>query len=180
MRRARRWLFTEGDPFASLANLDLDSFSSWDLQSILSDMPSLAGLNMTELVQPGRDWLSARSNNFEVGRDARDRGLVKKHAVILIPGIISSGLESWSTEPDAAPFFRSRIWAGASMIRAMVKSKDAWTKAMSLDPYTGLDPPKYKVRSAQGLDAASAFVPGYCASRLACFSPRSLVRLADP
>ncbi|GAA5903261.1 hypothetical protein JCM8208_002257 [Rhodotorula glutinis] len=155
------WLFTEGDPFASLANLDLDSFSSWDLQSILADMPSLPGLNMSELVQPGRDWLNSRVNNFEVGRDARDRGLEKKHAVVLIPGIISSGLESWSTMPDAAPFFRSRIWGGTTMVRAIIKSKDAWTKAMALDEFTGLDPPKYKVRSAQGLDAASAFMPGY-------------------
>ncbi|GAA6053369.1 hypothetical protein JCM3770_004134 [Rhodotorula araucariae] len=156
------WLFTEGDPFASLASLDLDSFTSWDLQSILADMPSLTALNVSEIIAPGRDWLNSRSNtNFAVGRDAKDRGLRKKHAVILIPGIISSGLESWSTQPDAAPFFRSRIWAGTSMIRAMIKSKDAWTKAMSLDPWTGLDPEGYKVRSAQGLDAASAFVPGY-------------------
>ncbi|GJN92257.1 hypothetical protein Rhopal_005287-T1 [Rhodotorula paludigena] len=155
------WLFTEGDPLSSLANLDLDSFTSWDLQSILSDMPSLTALNVSELIAPGRDWLNSRANHFEVGRDAKARGLVKKHAVILVPGIISSGLESWSTQPDAAAFFRSRIWAGTSMLRAMIKSKDAWTKAMALDPFTGLDPDGYKVRAAQGLDAASAFIPGY-------------------
>jgi phospholipid:diacylglycerol acyltransferase len=32
---------------------------------------------------------------------------------------------------------------------------------MSLDPVTGIDPPGYKVRAAQGLDAASSFMPGY-------------------
>lgn len=34
-------------------------------------------------------------------------------------------------------------------------------KAMALDPETGLDPEGAKVRSAQGLDAASYFVTGY-------------------
>ncbi|GAA6006558.1 hypothetical protein JCM10207_004972 [Rhodosporidiobolus poonsookiae] len=156
------WLFTEGDPLASLANLDLDSFTSWDLQSVLSDMPSLSALNVTELFQPGKEWLSAsRANNFQVGRDAVKRGLKKKHAVMLVPGIVSSGLESWSTAPDAAPFFRSRIWSSTSMIRAVLKNKEAWTRAMSLDPFTGLDPDGYRVRAAQGLDAASAFMPGY-------------------
>ncbi|KAJ8296972.1 Phospholipid:diacylglycerol acyltransferase [Rhodotorula toruloides] len=155
------WMFTEGDPLASLANLDLDAFSSWDLQSILADMPSLSALNVTELLAPGREWLNSRVNNFDVGRDAAARGLKKKHAVILVPGIISSGLESWSTKPDAAPFFRSKVWAGTSMIRAVIKNKEAWVKAISLDPFTGLDQDGYKIRAAQGLDAASAFMPGY-------------------
>lgn len=48
------------------------------------------------------------------------------------------------------------------MIRSIVTSKEAWVRAMSLDPYTGLDPEGYKVRAAQGLDAATAFMPGYC------------------
>ncbi|KAG0661838.1 hypothetical protein C6P46_003729 [Rhodotorula mucilaginosa] len=146
------WYFaSSGDPLSSLQNFDLDSFTSWDLQSLLSDMPSLGNLNLTELVAPGREWLNSRPSNFEVGRDAKERGLRKKHA----------GLESWSTQPDAAPFFRSRIWAGTSMVRALIKNKDAWVRAISLDPFTGLDPKGYKVRAAQGLDAASAFVPGY-------------------
>ncbi|GAA5897307.1 hypothetical protein JCM6882_001854 [Rhodosporidiobolus microsporus] len=156
------WLFTEGDPLASLANLDLDAFSNWDLQSIVADMPSLSALNVSELFAPGKEWLNARGpTNFEVGRDAVKRGLKKQHAVVLVPGIISTGLESWSTAPDAAPFFRSRIWSGTSMLRAVIKNKEAWTKAISLDPFTGLDPPGYRVRAAQGLDAATAFMPGY-------------------
>ncbi|GAA5859636.1 hypothetical protein JCM8547_006173 [Rhodosporidiobolus lusitaniae] len=156
------WLFTEGDPLASLANLDLDRFSTWDLQSVLADMPSLSALNVSQLFEPGKEWLNSRGpTNFEVGRDAAKRGLKKKHAVILVPGIVSSGLESWSTNPDAATFFRSRIWSGTSMLRAVLKNKEAWTRAMSLDPFTGLDADGYRVRAAQGLDAATAFMPGY-------------------
>ncbi|GAA5845245.1 hypothetical protein JCM3766R1_003369 [Sporobolomyces carnicolor] len=154
------WLLTEGDPLNSFSNFDMDNISSYlDLQNI--DLPALSGLNLSELVAPGRDWLNSRTNSFEVGREAKKRGLTKKHAVILIPGIVSSGLESWSTAPDAASFFRKRIWASTSMIRSIVTSKEAWVRAMSLDPYTGLDPEGYKVRAAQGLDAATAFMPGY-------------------
>merc|ERR1711939_43310 len=48
------------------------------------------------------------------------------------------------------------------MLRALAMNKDGWVKAMSLDPVTGLDPPGgLRVRAAQGLDAASAFLPGY-------------------
>lgn len=39
--------------------------------------------------------------------------------------------------------------------------KEAWIRAMSLDPDTGLDPPGSKVRAAQGLDAAAYFLQGY-------------------
>ncbi|GAA6031946.1 hypothetical protein JCM8097_003355 [Rhodosporidiobolus ruineniae] len=158
------WLFTEGDPLSSLSNLDLESWStSWDLQSVLSDLPTLStALNVSEFLAPGKEWLNSRGpTNFEVGRDAVKRGLKKEHAVILIPGIVSSGLESWSTAPDAASFFRSRIWSGTSMLRAVIKNKEAWTRAMSLDAFTGLDPDGYRVRAAQGLDAATAFMPGY-------------------
>ncbi|POY70341.1 hypothetical protein BMF94_6621 [Rhodotorula taiwanensis] len=155
------WFLTSGDPLGSMQNFDLDAFTSWDIQSLLADMPSLGNLNLTELVAPGREWLNSRVSPFEVGQDAKNRGLTKKHAVVLVPGIISSGLESWSTAPDAAPFFRSRIWAGTTMVKALIKNKDAWVRAISLDPFTGLDPKGYKVRAAQGLDAASAFMPGY-------------------
>lgn len=70
--------------------------------------------------------------------------------MILIPGIVSSGLESWSTKPEAAPFFRKRIWASTAMLRAILTSKDTWVAAMSLDPDTGIDQEGYKVRAAQG------------------------------
>lgn len=32
--------------------------------------------------------------------------------------------------------------------------REKWLEAIGLDPETGLDPPGYKVRAAQGLDAA--------------------------
>lgn len=46
----------------------------------------------------------------------------------------------------------------SAMIRAIVKNKESWIRAMSLDPVTGLDPPGVKVRASQGFDAASYFI----------------------
>lgn len=45
--------------------------------------------------------------------------------------------------------------------KAVLTDKERWVEAISLDLETGLDPPGHKVRSAQGLDAASEFIQGY-------------------
>ena len=51
------------------------------------------------------------SRDFLAGEDAqRKYGLKRKHPIVLIPGIVSTGLESWSTEPVARTFFRKRLW----------------------------------------------------------------------
>jgi phospholipid:diacylglycerol acyltransferase len=46
------------------------------------------------------------------------------------------------------------------MVRAVLTDRERWITALMLDPDTGLDPPGIKVRAAQGLDAASTFMPG--------------------
>jgi phospholipid:diacylglycerol acyltransferase len=46
------------------------------------------------------------------------------------------------------------------MVRAVLTDRERWIAALMLDPETGLDPPGIKVRAAQGLDAASTFMPG--------------------
>lgn len=45
------------------------------------------------------------------------------------------------------------------MIRAVMTDKERWLEALSIDPETGLDPVGYKVRAAQGLDAAVSRLP---------------------
>lgn len=35
--------------------------------------------------------------------------------MILIPGIVSTGLESWGTESVARGFFRKRLWVGSCL-----------------------------------------------------------------
>ncbi|KAJ2702316.1 phospholipid:diacylglycerol acyltransferase [Coemansia sp. IMI 203386] len=91
----------------------------------------------------------------------RDEGLRKKHNVILVPGIISSGLESWSTSDCSRPYFRQRLWGTSTMFKAILLDKECWVKHMMLDKKTGLDPPGIKLRAAKGLDAADYFITGY-------------------
>ncbi|KAH8917628.1 Lecithin:cholesterol acyltransferase [Atractiella rhizophila] len=105
--------------------------------------------------------MSGFRESFRVGWDALEAGKEKKEAVVLVPGIVSSGLESWSTTEEAAPLFRKRLWGTSTMLRAMIGNKKQWIKAMTLDPDTGLDCVGQKVRAAQGLDAASSFGFGY-------------------
>ncbi|KAJ1819799.1 phospholipid:diacylglycerol acyltransferase [Coemansia sp. RSA 2675] len=87
--------------------------------------------------------------------------LEKVHNVILIPGIISSGLESWSTANCSRPYFRQRMWGTSTMFKAILLDKECWVQHMMLDKKTGLDPPGIKLRAAKGLDAADYFITGY-------------------
>lgn len=72
----------------------------------------------------------------------------------MIPGVISTGLESWGTEEASRQYFRKRLWGSWSMMRALVVDKKGWKRHIKLDPITGLDPPGVKLRAAQGFDAA--------------------------
>ncbi|KAI9639305.1 putative phospholipid:diacylglycerol acyltransferase [Dioszegia hungarica] len=135
-----------------------------DFSEIMSSIPSSLDPrdlfnNLTALDTAKKAFTS---RDFLVGEDATKKdGLKKRHPMVLVPGIVSTGLESWSTEPVSRTFFRKRLWGTSTMIRAVVSNKEKWLEAISLDPETGLDPSGYKVRAAQGLDAASEFIQGY-------------------
>lgn len=79
----------------------------------------------------------------------------------MIPGVISTGLESWGTDEFSRPYFRKRLWGSWSMMRALVMDKAAWKRHIMVDKLTGLDPPGIKLRAAQGFDAADFFITGY-------------------
>ncbi len=79
----------------------------------------------------------------------------------MIPGVISTGLESWGVEEQSRQYFRKRLWGSWTMLRAMVLDKAAWKRHIMLDKETGLDPPGIKLRAVQGFDAADFFVTGY-------------------
>ena len=83
------------------------------------------------------------------------------HPVIMIPGVISTGLESWGTEQESQQYFRKRLWGSWSMMRALIMDKPSWKRHIMLDKDTGLDPPGIKLRAAQGFDAADFFITGY-------------------
>ena len=79
----------------------------------------------------------------------------------MIPGVISTGLESWGVEEQSRPYFRKRLWGSWTMMRAMVLDMKSWKRHIMLDESTGLDPAGIKLRAAQGFDAADFFITGY-------------------
>jgi phospholipid:diacylglycerol acyltransferase len=96
-----------------LSNLGLEMPTSF---SDLALMRSLSlNISMPDVFQPTRAWLQGR--DFQVGRETLAEGHEKKHAVLLVPGIISSGLESWTTSEDHAQFFRQRVRQGPLSVR---------------------------------------------------------------
>ena len=115
-----------------------------------------------EMVHNGQ---AKTANSFAVGYSMKKSGSKFKHPVILVPGVISTGLESWSLEgtPEcpSQPYFRKRLWGSWFMLRAMLLDKNCWLKHLTLDPETGLDPPGFKMRPAQGMEAADFFMAGY-------------------
>ena len=79
----------------------------------------------------------------------------------MIPGVISTALESWSTAEESRQYFRKRLWGSWSMMRALVMDKNRWKLHLMLHKETGLDPPGVKLRAAQGFDATDFFITGY-------------------
>ncbi|KAJ1918294.1 phospholipid:diacylglycerol acyltransferase [Mycoemilia scoparia] len=136
------------------ADIDLKSLipSNVMLDDILSDISDLLGNSDSTLV-----------GDFEPARSLKEKDprLSAKHPVVLIPGIISTGLESWSTANCSKPYFRQRMWGSMTMFKAMLLDKECWIRSIMLDPATGLDPPDIKLRAAQGLEAADYFISGY-------------------
>ncbi|CAG8551577.1 2759_t:CDS:10 [Funneliformis caledonium] len=146
---------TEISNYISVAFSDLD-FASILPANILVD--ELLG-NITLFLKPNLTLLEDKE--FYPALDLIVEGVKSHHPVVLIPGIVSTGLESWSTSNCSRPYFRKRMWGTTTMFRAVLLDKECWTENMKLDPVTGLDPPNFKLRAAQGLDAADYLFPGY-------------------
>ena len=49
-------------------------------------------------------------DSFSVGARLSEMGYQAHHPVVMIPGVISTGLESWGTDPKSRPYFRKRLW----------------------------------------------------------------------
>lgn len=126
-----------------------------DLSGVEMEWQRLRG-NIPELWKLNND-----GREFQVGEAMKARGLTAQHPVVLVPGIVSTSLESWSTSPEYRAFFRERLWGGFNMISQVMFNRDKWIAAMMLDPDTGLDPLGVKIRAAEGMSAASNFMKGY-------------------
>ncbi|ORE11300.1 LACT-domain-containing protein [Rhizopus microsporus var. microsporus] len=114
--------------------------------------------NFTNLIMP----TPATEISFMPALQYKEKLNLKPHfPVVMIPGIVSSGLESWGTSERSRKYFRKRLWGTMAMIRSVLLDKESWTEHIMLDPETGLDPPGYKIRAVHGVEAADYFITGY-------------------
>ncbi|KAL7892863.1 LACT domain-containing protein [Trichoderma sp. SZMC 28014] len=140
--------------------IDLPEISELTMDSLLDVIPAGLIKDMRDFAQGEREVASSY-DAFAVGLKARAEGLEAHHPMIMIPGVISTGLESWGTANISRPYFRKRLWGSWTMMKALVLDKEIWKKHIMLDKRTGLDPPMVKLRAAQGFDATDFFITGY-------------------
>lgn len=110
--------------------------------------------------------LKGSTESFSVGKRMQTQyNLTSKYNVIMVPGVISTGLESWGLSEDgdcpSINHFRKRLWGSFYMLRTMILDKACWLKHVKLDPHTGMDPPNIRLRAAQGFESSDFFVAGY-------------------
>lgn len=89
----------------------------------------------------------------------KNEGLTPLHPVVMVPGMVTGGLELWEGRPCSEGLFRKRLWGGS--FTEILKRPLCWLEHLSLDSETGLDPPGIRVRPVPGLVAADYFAPGY-------------------
>ncbi|CAG9949955.1 unnamed protein product [Clonostachys rosea f. rosea IK726] len=138
--------------FPELGDLSMDTILDAVPASLISDLRSF--------VQGERAVVDSY-DSFSVGLKSRAEGLQAHHPMIMVPGVISTGLESWGTANISRPYFRKRLWGSWSMMQALILDKEMWKQHIMLDKQTGLDPPDIKLRAAQGFDATDFFITGY-------------------
>lgn len=149
---------------------DLDSYVNFDsFSNVFGDwkdmFPSSIQSVLSDFTDKDNEQLNGSADSFSVGRRMASEKLSAKDNVVMVPGVISTGIESWglSTDGDCPSInhFRKRLWGSFYMLRTMVLDKTCWLRHIMLDPETGLDPPNFKLRASQGFDAADFFIAGY-------------------
>lgn len=156
-------LKTELDRYVNFDSVN-DMFDDWGRWSDMLPSGFLLMLSEYEITKEGD--LQGSAELFLVGKRMKTQLNLTAHSnVVMVPGVISTGIESWSVSTDGdCPLinhFRKRLWGSFYMLRTMVLDKACWLKHIMLDPETGLDPPNIKLRAAQGFEAADFFMAGY-------------------
>ena len=142
----------------------MSMFTSRRFLSKLVDNVSAAGSETQQV--PAISQVLGKSERVGI-RMARE-GKRVKHPVIMVPGIITTGLEVWDGEDCIKNYFRQRIWGTTTMLQAMVRDPDCWVRHMTLNATTGLDPLQQpffnrtiRIRPSQGFESADFFLGGY-------------------
>lgn len=181
--QSRRAVFVLGALLGLLATVLITAYSSDDIKGELDRLIGLDSVNdffedwrevLPQSILTMLDFDETKKNtelkgsaeSFSVGRRMqKSHNLTSKYNVVMVPGVISTGIESWGLNEDgdcpSVSHFRKRLWGSFYMLRTMVLDKKCWLRHVMLDPETGLDPPNIKLRASQGFDAADFFVAGY-------------------
>ena len=125
------------------------------------------GDGIGELLDRVRKPLKGRDEE-RIGQRMSQKGVRVGHPVVMIPGIITTGLEVWDGEACMKSYFRQRIWGSSSMLQSILSDPDCWVRHLALNSTTGLDPLQrpdlnrsIRVRASQGFESADFFVAGY-------------------
>ncbi|TPX09597.1 uncharacterized protein E0L32_009198 [Thyridium curvatum] len=140
--------------------IDFPEIGELSMDSFFDVLPAGLVRDMRDLIKGEREFIDSY-DAFAIGAKARAEGLHADHPIIMVPGVISTGLESWGTSNHSRQYFRKRLWGSWTMMRALVLDKEVWKRHIMLDKKTGLDPPDAKLRAAQGFDATDFFITGY-------------------
>ncbi|GAP89844.1 putative phospholipid:diacylglycerol acyltransferase [Rosellinia necatrix] len=167
-KRRNTFIFLLGSLFGLIATgflarsndlIEFPELGELSVDSLLDVLPSSFVADLKDLIS-NNEFMES-SDAFSVGIKARAEGLGVYHPIIMVPGVISTGLESWGTGNVSRPYFRRRLWGSWTMMRALLSDKEVWKQHIMLDKKTGLDPPGLKLRAAQGFDATDFFITGY-------------------
>eukprot|EP00927_Polykrikos_kofoidii_P046014 TRINITY_DN40199_c0_g1_i1.p1 TRINITY_DN40199_c0_g1~~TRINITY_DN40199_c0_g1_i1.p1 ORF type:complete len:673 (-),score=109.49 TRINITY_DN40199_c0_g1_i1:470-2311(-) len=108
------------------------------------------------------------SDTDRVGVRLARTGVTVNNPVVLVPGIITTGLEVWDGEDCMKSYFRQRIWGTTSMLQSILSDPECWLRHLALNATTGLDPMQsphlnrsIRVRPAQGFESGDFFLGGY-------------------
>ncbi|AOA62882.1 Acyltransferase [Komagataella phaffii CBS 7435] len=149
---------------------DIDQLVNFDsLSTYFDDWKDVLPKSLQSIVESTQFNQNSKilsSESFAVGKQLKSKSMIEaNHSIVLVPGVISTGLESWGLEgtPDCPSegHFRKRLWGSFYMLRTMFLDKACWLKHIMLDTTTGLDPPGISLRAAQGFEAADFFIAGY-------------------
>ncbi|KAF7540496.1 hypothetical protein G7054_g1398 [Neopestalotiopsis clavispora] len=90
--------------------IEFPEIGELSVDNILEALPAGLVRDMKELVAGERDFVESY-DAFAVGVKAKSEGLQVHHPIIMIPGVISTGLESWGTANVSRPYFESAYGA---------------------------------------------------------------------
>lgn len=93
-----------------------------------------------------------RKIRLNIGSVMRDRGFGFKHPVVIVPGMMSSGLEVTDAGEHllecSRRYLNRRIFGNVNNIKMLLFDKKCWSELMMLNVTTGLDPFGVKLRAS--------------------------------